>query len=57
MKAFEKDKQELLNKLQEIVVDYIDIKENEEFYSISVKRELRELKKVISAIKKWKTEL
>ena len=53
MLSFEKDKKELLNKLVEITHDYMDTIEADLRY-IPAKRKMRELKKVIKAIEKWK---
>jgi len=56
MMPFEKDKKELLIKLKEITEDYMDTVEADLRY-IPAKRKMRELKKVVKAIDKWKVEL
>ena len=56
MISFEKDKKELLTKLKEITLDYIDSVETDMRY-IPARRKMRELKKIVKAIDKWKSEL
>ena len=56
MKPFEKDKKELLTKLKDIIKDYTDTIEADMRYE-PAKRKMRELKKVIKSIDKWKEEL
>ena len=56
MKSFEKDKKELLVKIKEIVESYMDSIEADLRY-IPAQRKMRELKKVIKEIDKWKKEL
>ena len=56
MMPFEKDKKELLIKLKEITENYMDTVEADLRY-IPAKRNMRELKKVVKAIDKWKDEL
>jgi len=55
MKIFEKDRKELLKKILSIIDKYYDTVSEEETQSFN--RELRELKKITAAIKKWKDEL
>jgi len=55
MKIFEKDRKELLKKVLNIIDKYYDTVSEEETQSFN--RELRELKKITAAIKKWSTEL
>lgn len=56
MMPFEKDKKELLKTLKDIVKDYMDTVEADLRY-LPAKRKMRELKKVIKAVDKWKKEL
>jgi len=56
MLPFEKNNKELLVKLKEITKDYMDSVEADLRY-LPAKRKMRELKKVIKAIDKWKNEL
>ena len=55
MKIFEKDRKELLKKVLGIIDKYYDTVSDEEYQAFN--RELRELKKITAAIKKWKDEL
>ena len=56
MKSFETDHKDLLDKMKDIVDDYVDTCEADLRY-VPARRKIRELKKVSKALEKWKSEL